>query len=336
MESLELGNGKSKEQIYMEELYRRIGFDFELFDLPVTASKEEYDRKYQISCQEYLAGNLTREKWSRIDRAYSVLCDYYKRKEQEEREEADRKNRDAQWEAEKLRRQIDAKWDEELRKGSLWATLEALQKQESRMPIEKCWDSIKRKIFLHLGAQYVEQYQDFLQGFLELWDQLYQEICRDEYEEWEHKNLQTSRYRSIGMDELTLERYELGKYCTLFETSKLFSRMIPDSDDYYFLNAHFQLIANFREIEYKMEYPENCPIFSFLTTSRIQKAKQEFLARFDEEVRNGIRKNCLVDSQEMLEDIRRKLSSHNSLFQVSEKKQKKISSSNYVPNDTNF
>lgn len=324
MEDSELIRGKSKKQIYMEDLYERIGFNFKAFDLPATASREEFDRKYQISSTKYLAGELEIDQWMDIYISYDRLCDYYKEKEEEERQEKERQKREMQWETEKLQRQLEARRKEEQRKGPLWVVLESLQKQEFQMSIEEFWESIKSQILNVLELRYLESYQEFLQEFMDLWTHLYQQICGDEYEEWKNKNLSSPCNRSIGMDELTLEKYELGKYRKLFEIAKLFSQMIPDSDDYYFLNVHFQLIANFRELEYKMEYFGSCPIFSFLTTSRLQKAKEQFLTRFDQEVMNGIRESRLVDSQELFNDVRERLMPYNSFFELPGKKPKMI------------
>lgn len=44
MGDFELIKNETKEQIYMEHLYRRIWFDFESFNLPVTTSKSEFTR----------------------------------------------------------------------------------------------------------------------------------------------------------------------------------------------------------------------------------------------------------------------------------------------------
>lgn len=52
-----------------------------------------------------------------------------------------------------------------------WET-EKLQRQ-----IEEFWEFIKTQILDILNPKDRERYQEFLQTFLDLWDQLYQKIC---------------------------------------------------------------------------------------------------------------------------------------------------------------
>lgn len=203
--------------------------------------------------------------------------------------------------------------EEEKRKGPLWVLLENIDVEEIKKLNVDIFSYMEEKVLDVIDSKHALMYKKFLERLKDLWDEVYQGICKFEYDLLLVDDLTSSCSFSAGMDELTNPRFPKGKYKDLFDMAKELSSLIPDSEDYYFIDRHLALLSEFVGLEYSSTSFGECPIYSFSPNTRLKKYRDEYLEQFGEEVKSGIRKSPLVDNDELVSYVKKALNPYNSL-----------------------
>lgn len=217
-------------------------------------------------------------------------------------------------EIEKEQKILDERRKLEEKRGVLWVTLDVLANEKINGDFDDFLTYIKIQITNVLPDYYRDLYEYFFSSFLSLWDIIYKFIKKDEYELYLDDRLISTSAFSVGIDELFYDYNMFGKQREFLIYVTAFSTLLPDTDKYYFLQAHFALIANFLGIDFSVSFIKEIPIYTFMTNTRLSRLRNEYLVIFDDEVINGIRKSPMVDKKELRDYIKRELSLHNEFF----------------------
>lgn len=287
--------------------------DFQKLGFEPDAKRKEIERKYNQLNAKYLAGEMAFEDWFEIDLAYTGVISYFDGLDEFKAKERALQKRIFLIETEKMRRLTNMVKEEEKRKGPLWVLLENIDVEEIKKLNVDIFSYMEEKVLGVIDSEHALMYKKFLVRLKELWDEVYQGICKFEYDLLLADDLTSSCSFSVGMDELTNPRFPKGKYKDLFDMAKELSLLIPDSETYYFIDRHFALLAEFVGLEYSSTIFGDCPIYSFSPNTRLKKYRDEYLSQFGEEVRSGIRKSPLVDNDELIGYVKKALKPYNSL-----------------------
>lgn len=273
------------------------------------SDKRFIDKEFKRFEIKYKAGKLDFDKWIDIELAYEDICEFFNRLEEQRLSEINsRKEAIRRW-TEELQRKFNERLKLEQQKGPLWTLLENLKKEEHDGQYDDFLENIKNQILAILPCEYHEIYKEYFEKFLELWNKLYICICQDEKEALLKWNISSNTAFSIGEDELAdrfhrlAGSYFLGDFSEFLKISAFFSQLIPESEPYYFLDAHFSLITNYFGFKYEVCQYQQTPVYSFITNSRLINFKMDYLKQFDEEVKNGVRKRNLINNSELKEYI---------------------------------
>lgn len=275
-------------------------------------SRDEVERVYNQYKLKYLAKELSFEDWFEIDLSYTEVISYLDELDEYDAQERLRQKRILLIETEKMRRITNAIKEEEEHKGPLWVLLESLNISEIKNNNIDFWQYMEEKVLTVINPEYALKYRNFLRRLKELWDELYLEICKYEYELLCRGDLGSDCRFSVGMDELTISRFPRGKYKDLFDMGHELSSLIPDANPYYFIDRHFAILAQYVDLGYSDSSYMECPIYSFSPNTRLKKYREEYLEKFGEEVRSGVRKSPYVNNDELIGYVTKSLKPLNS------------------------
>lgn len=287
---------------------------YDMLEIPFNSSEEEIEEAYQKFCLQFENDVIGIDKFFKIEIYYDRLIeDIHARKQIYEEEKALRK-RKLQVLTERMEKQQKKIKELENYKGPLWVMIENLKTHPQKGTTTEVLAYTRDNILKYLTPQNQEIYCNFLNRFRQLWDELYEKFCDWEQDSLEDNSIDQNNALSVGIDELTDKVFQecacYGDYTDLFQYEKVLTDLIPDNPNYYFLDAHLDIVTKNLSIEYKKS-DFIVRIYTFSVNSRLQKLKEQYhKERFKLEHSQGITGVVYIDAEEIKDYIQTHLESY--------------------------
>lgn len=324
--------------------------DYEILGVTLNATEKQIKKAYRKLCRKYHPDmwinkskeeqEIAENKMKEITRAYhniiqgkasktkknnNTFYDEFRTKktsagqDQSKKEQEEKRYYEEQQKYEKRRKKEESE-EEKRRKKEYSKHLAELLKQARNRHLFKntqsIFDFLQAEIKKTNDINFIKYYFNFSQDLQKLWNVIYLELCKAEYNIFDRLNYD-DRHFVIDKADFFRKTIFSKNYETLHNFSIIFDKLsdfIPKTDVDFIFEEHLKTFSYVNLIEFSIEEYKYDRSYYFVYTSRLKKFYNDYIKLFRQELSQGLRVSYFVDNDELLDYIRGKLSLYNSYF----------------------